>query len=229
MAMLTGALTIPLAGCGGLFPNKYRFKLTVDVDTPSGSRSGSSVYQVTASNSAGVLPEERKRDWAVKGEAAAVELPNGQLLLSLLRTTNPKRQDLALMSMAAFDPAFRNDVVESAKRISDGDGTRTKAQLDSSEYPLLVLFENPADKTSIREINPAGLASDLGAGYAIRGIAVELTGDAVTDGLSRRLPWLASQQGALIKIPFSEYPPPGVPLPVAARLTERDFSQGTVQ
>src|SRR5690242_13207563 len=73
-----------LSGCA-LLPHRYSFKLTVEVETPQGVRSGSSVYQVSAASMpALLLPNERKRDWVVKGEAVAVDLPNGQTLFALM-------------------------------------------------------------------------------------------------------------------------------------------------
>lgn len=76
-----------------MFPEKYRLRLTVEVDTPQGLRKGSSVYEVWANNKTALLPDEAKRDWGVRGEAVAVDLPNGQTLFAPLKT-NAKHGDL---------------------------------------------------------------------------------------------------------------------------------------
>ena len=142
-----------LSGCD-LLPHRYRFKLTIEVATPQGVRSGSSVYQVWAARMPALLPNERKRDWVVKGEAVAVDLPNGQTLFALMRTGNLYRSDLALMSMAALDTAFKNDVVESAGRLAWGFSVHHKAEVQPNDYPLLVVFADNLVPASAKQVDP---------------------------------------------------------------------------
>jgi hypothetical protein len=229
MTMLAAVLASPLAGCGVLPRKSYRFRMTVEVETPEGLTSGSSVYQVTAGNTPALLPDEHKRDWAVKGEAALIDLPDGKLLAVILRTRNGSRPDLARMSMAAFDPAFRNDIVESAGRIISGHDALTKAEVGPADYPILLLFEDPTKAASAKQVDPIDPGSSERFPYKLHRISVERTDDAVTSGIVRKLTWLPRQHGALLQVPFSQYPPAGTPLPAAANLTEHDFSQGMVR
>jgi hypothetical protein len=216
--------TTLLGGCALIMPHRYRFKLTVEVQTPDGLRRGSSVYQVSAANLPAVLPNEAKRDWSVRGEAVAVDLPDGRTLFALMRTRNRFHQDLALMSLASLDPKFKNDVVESAGRVALGFTTRQKADVQTGDYPLLVVFGDNADPGTAKEVE-LGSPSNLGPGYGPIRMSVESTSELVTSGIERRLPWLSTHHGALIHIPFKDYPPPGEPLPLGARITERDFRQ----
>ena len=172
-----------------MFPHKYRFRLTVEVETPQGLRSGSSVYQVWANDTTAVLPEEAKRDWGVKGEAVAVDLPGGRTLFALLKTVNPMREDLARMSMAALDPAFNNDIVESARRISRGSGVRANADVMPNNYPLLVRFRDVADPKSVERVAAANSAAAFGPRVRLRRITVEVTDDPVTTGIEKRFSW----------------------------------------
>lgn len=204
-------LMLTLAGCNKL-SHTYRFKLTVNVQTAHGVRSGSSVYQVTAGNIPSLLPNERKRDWSVKGQAVAIDLPDHRTLFALLRTDNPNRDDLARMSMATLDSSFHNDVVESAGRLASGSGVAERAEVKRADYPLLITFGDPAVPGSARQ--PA---------EKIAKITAELTHEPVSRGIERRLPWLKTHHGALLHLPISAYPPPGTALPLAARLTEEDF------
>ena len=222
LVVLGCILSTLLTSCGFIAPHRYRFRLTVQVQTPDGLRRGSSVYQVAAANLPALLPDEHKRDWSVKGDAVAVNLPDGRTLFALMRTRNAFREDLALMSLAALDPKFKNDVVESAGRVALGFSTNQKADVRPGDFPLLVVFENNADPRSAKEVDPAGRGS-LGPGYGSIRITVERTGDPVTRGIETRLPWLAAHHGALLHVPFKDYPPPGTPLPIAARITESDF------
>jgi hypothetical protein len=127
------------------------------------------------------------------------------------------------MSIAALDPKFTNDVVASAGRVALG-RTNGRADVQRGDYPLLVVFGDNADPKSAKEVEPAGRGS-LGPGYGSIRITVEKTGEPVTRGIEKRLPWLAVHQGALLHVPFKDYPPPGTPLPIAARITENDFRQ----
>ena len=92
-----GLLVAPLflSGCAELFPSKYRFRMTVEVETPEGLRRGSSVYQIWANDTTSILPDEAKRDWGSKGEAVAVDLPGGKTLFALMKTANSMREDMA--------------------------------------------------------------------------------------------------------------------------------------
>ena len=224
LVLLACLLSTLMTGCGVIIPHHYRFKLTVEVRTPAGVRRGSSVYQVTAANLPALLPNEQKRDWSVKGEAVAVDLPDGRTLFALMRTRNAFQEDLALMSLAALDPKFKNDVVESAGRVGLGFSTNRRAEVQRADFPLLVVFGDTADPKSALEIDP-DRSGALGPGYGPIRISIEKTSEPVTRRIEKRLPWLATHHGALLNVPFKDYPPPGTPLPVAARITERDFRQ----
>lgn len=77
-----------------------------------------------------------------------MDLPNGQTLFALLKT-NAKHGDLAGLSMTALDPAFQNDIVESAARIASGKGVKRQAEVAPEDYPMLVTFRDLADRTSV--------------------------------------------------------------------------------
>lgn len=192
-SLLAAAMALTLSGCAEMFPEKYRLRLTVEVDTPQGLRKGSSVYEVWANNKTALLPDEVKRDWGVRGEAVAVDLPNGQTLFALLKT-NAKHGDMAGLSMTALDPAFRNDIVESAARIASGDGFKRQANVAPDNYPMLVYFRDLADPASVQVVNPADFASPFGPGYALRIITVQITDEAVTTIIEKKLTWLSSHR-----------------------------------
>ena len=191
LGVLAAGAGLLVAGCS-LFNGKasYRFRLTVEIETPQGLKSGSSVYEVWAStNSARLLPEEHARDWGVKGEAVAVVLPTGQTLFALLKT-GAIHGDLASMSMAAMDPAFRNDIVESAGRIAGGDGIRSPAEVARADWPMLVQFGDMGDPKSVEQVNPQAAG--------VKRITVELTEDPVTSVIGKRLVWLPSYYDTLL-------------------------------
>jgi hypothetical protein len=175
-----------LAGCGLLFATKYRFRMTVEVQTPQGIKTGSSVYEVwAAANAARMFPEERARDWGVKGEALVIDLSTGPVFV-LLKTDDAMRPDLALMSMTALDPDFDNDVVESAARIAGHWSTRRGA-VPRAVWPMMVRFGDINDPKTMERVDPTAIG--------VKRIALETTGDAVTTGIEKRLPNFAVGSG----------------------------------
>lgn len=186
MGLLAGAVAISTTGCAGPFRNRYRFKLTVEVETPEGLKSGCSVIEVWATYN---FPGSQERLWGVKGEAVAVDLPGGQTLFALLKT-NAHFGDMAGLSMTTLDPRFHYDVVESAERIGRRDGIRSPAEVAPKDYPLLVRFRSVADPASVRRVDPADLATSFGLGARLKRITIEVTDDAVTTGIAKQLVWL---------------------------------------
>ncbi len=86
MAGLVFGAGAVLGGCGFLtttFPT-YRFRLTIDIDTPLGRRSGSSVYEVRTSKTGRNFPASPNQvSYTVRGEALVVDLASGALFAVL--------------------------------------------------------------------------------------------------------------------------------------------------
>ena len=194
--VLAGGLALLLSGCGIGSKSTYRFRLTVEVDTPEGTRSGSSVYEVMARNMPGMDPSGMVREWKVRGEAVAIDLPGGEVLFALLKTVNPTgHDDLAYSSMAALDPAFNYDYVESARRIANGAGIRSSTELSPRDYPMLVTFRDIADPKTVERVDPTNFPATFGSGVRLKRITVEVTDDAVTSGIEKRLPSYGAETG----------------------------------
>lgn len=193
MAFIATAV-VSLTGCGSAPTHSYRFKLTVEVTTPAGLRSGMSVYEVSAKSLNAILPDQADRTWSTKGEAVVVDLPGGQTLFALLKT-GAIHGDMASLSMEALDPAFNNDVVESARRISQGQGISSPAIVERTNYPVLVRFKNISDPKSIQNVNSDDLAAIFGTGFAVKRIFVEVSDAPVTAGIEKRLPSYGPETG----------------------------------
>ncbi len=205
-------------------PITYRFIMTVIVDTPRGARTASSVFEVKAGRSPNLLPDEASRDWTVTGEAVAVDILPGKRLFALLRTVNPMRADLAQVSMAALDPEFNNDIVESAERISDGMGIQTSADLSLEDLPLLVTFRDLSDPKSIMIVEPGALDAAFGPGVALQRITIERTERSITNSLERELTWL---NGFAEERLDSDFEPTTSPT-LAQQLRQGDFRRGAI-
>lgn len=182
---LLGTAVFGLGGCGAQNPYKFNAKVTVYVETPNGERSGSSVYEVWANNS---YPGTTRRIWGQRGEAVAVDLPNGRTLFSLLKT-DAIHGDIASMTLATLDREFNNTMVESTQKLA-GYGTSDPSPIMTQDYPMLVTFKDIADPTSVMRVDPDDLAASFGAGYRLKAIKVQVTDEPVTVGIAERLGWL---------------------------------------
>jgi hypothetical protein len=193
MAMLAALLATPLVGCGdGLLPKSYRFRMTVEVETPDGLKSGSSVYEQTVGVNRLPLGDlSGKRGIRTRGEAVAVDLPGNQTLFALIPDSEA--------AQAVLDPDWHNDWVESARRITAGQtpsGPLPMTPVQSSDpagrrgYPILVRFRDINDPATVELVDPDNLASSFGAGVILKQITLQLTDEQVSDTITQRLKWL---------------------------------------
>ena len=213
MGVLAGAAAAVLAGCGLLNSTyTYRYRMRVEVDTPEGLKTGSSVQEQMATKYAfpGLLGGA-ERDLTTRGEAVAVDMPGGQTLFALLCESR--------LVQSVLDPAWKNDWVESGRRIAGGDTPQEPLAMTPGwqrerfdpliGYPLLVRFRNLADPASVEEVDPANLAASFGSGVRLRRITVQVTDEAVTMGIEKRLGWLPQVYDLLRG---SDFKPEGIPV-----------------
>lgn len=190
LGVLAGGAAALLSGCGLSGNPSYRFKMTVEVDTAEGLKTGSSVYEVETTGSSDLMYGGKGSRFKLRGEAVAVDLPGGRTLFALLKTVAMSGHDnLGVSSMVAMDPAFDYDWMASTKKIASGDGIKSPAEVPIGYYPLLVMFGDINDPKSVEKVDPARIA--------VKRITVEVTDDAVTSEIERRLGWLPTHRGTL--------------------------------
>ena len=211
----------------------YRYRLTVEVDTPAGVRSGSSVIEVEQrlgrpmSNPGGMAIDRRAR-----GQAVMVDLPDGRTLFALLRSEDETDWASSVMQTAApriegepFEERFDNMLLIDGEVELPRRWPPVAGGLELAGWPMLVTFADLADPTSVTLVDPDDLAATFGEGVALRRITVEMTDDPVTEGIEERLGWLSEVRGALVDLPVRDYPPVGTPLPLHNTLTRADFEK----
>jgi hypothetical protein len=210
----------------------YRYRLTVEVDTPEGVKTGSSVIAVEQSLSRSTAaPAKVGVQRKVRGEAVAVDLPSGKTLFALLRSEN--NVDWASYVYVYLAPHEKGKPFEDQlDNVLQVTGERTLPRMwppvgflgERSAYPMLVTFGDLTDPTSVAEVDPDDLAASLGEGVTLKRITVELTGDPVTTGIEERLRWVRNHIGTLVyrprNLPIGEMPP-------AHRLNGSDFRRTT--
>lgn len=178
-----------LAGCGILFPtSSYRFRMTVEVDTPQGPRSGSSVLEITSGLQN--LPGKGKTPVTfLTGEAVAVDLSDEKTLFALTSDL-PSGGGLEGGITRLFKPdAIGPDAfVASVTKLGRSDQAGRTVELPHELYPKLVTFRDIQDRMSVEAVDPANLVESFGPKVTLRRITAVLTNDKLTTGIQRRLP-----------------------------------------
>ncbi|WP_427964340.1 hypothetical protein [Altererythrobacter sp.] len=204
----------------------YRFRMTVEVNTPEGLATGSSVYEVQAERTTTFMTGN-DRHWGSRGEAVAVDLPGGRTLFALLKTS-AHFGDMAGLSMNSLHPGFPGtgyDVVGVAKELSKG-MHKGPAEVAPADYPMLVTFGDLGDPTSVALVDPDDLAASFDEGVSLKRITVQITRDPVTTGIEQRLGWLPAHIGSLVRRPNNV---PIGNMPIEQRLNRTDFRSGVSQ
>lgn len=210
MALLAGAaLALPGCGVAGERLPDYRYRLTVEVETPEGLKTGSSVIEVsTAVAGRNSIPTPGAVSHRVRGEAVTVDLGGRGMLFALLRSDD--NSDWASNVMFRFAPKVprahdadgkfdadsyfeaqfaamlkQRDPIELPRTFPDQGHLK-----DQPARPMLVRFANIADPTTVEKVDPDDLAVSFGQGVKLKRITVQITDDPVTTGIEKRLGWM---------------------------------------
>lgn len=197
---LVGGVASVLGGCGFIFPlDTFRQRIMVEIDTPSGIRSGYSVVE-TEVHKGKSWGDASGTQFRVRGEAVAVDLPGGRTLFALLRGAGEASGDPAAYQTRLISDALRAGATPSkaiafeALSLMDTRAAAKDAELSlelpPTLYPMLVTFRDIDDPKSVERVNPADLAARFGTGVRLKRITVEVTDDEVTTGIEKWLRWL---------------------------------------
>jgi hypothetical protein len=172
----------------------HKYRLAVEVETPDGIRSASTVLSVHPDRG-----YSRKGSTLTKGDALWVDLGGGKNLLALLAHLDDKNIELDGMNfvaLRAFNAAGRKTTFNAMNQMT---GT---AQVAGALIPVLAAFSDGNDPATMRVVKPDDLAATYGNGFALRGVSVEavpngfwpldfgsMLGEPVTRGIEAKLPW----------------------------------------
>jgi hypothetical protein len=174
---------------------KFRFRMTVEIDTPAGLRSGSSVIENRIRHFIPIMMDGAGIQFTTRGEAVAVDLPDGRTLFLLVR---PDYNYLGAVRNAANAgsalPVFARqyDFQSEAKFARDMRRTGAVVTIPPSEHwTRMIWFRDPADPGSFEQVDPAALAASLGPGISLRRITVRASEEEIGRDILKRLPWVA--------------------------------------
>ena len=200
--VLAGALVAAGAMLGGCWPIfgpesvTFRYRMTVEVQTPQGLRSGSAVREVLGRNAhflgSGGFSTPR-------GEAVMVELPNRETLFVLLDDGRGPIYDYGNVVPALLWPEgeFGGDQTVANAKIAISNHALIElprtAQKPSSLsgisdlWPLMVRFKDISDPDSAEKVDPDNMPASFGSGYVVRRITIQITDEPVTDVIKKIL------------------------------------------
>lgn len=179
------ALLAGLYGCAGQ-AHSYRYRLTVDVETPQGVRTGSTVREIEWIPQGSLSATEFTT--RQKGEAVAVDLPGGETLFVLMDVDGHEAIRAAVGQGAQNDVKMLLDRASADREVyvyPPASALRSR----NLSYPRLVRFRDLADPKTAEFVPPDDLASAFGPGVSLKRIALQIVDEPVSNDIPRRLPW----------------------------------------
>ena len=178
----------------------HKYRLTVEVDTPDGIKSASSVMAVHPDRS-----YSRGGRTQTKGDAVLVDLGGGKNLVALLAHIDQTLDldGMNYVALRAFRAAGRNVSFNEMSRLTGA------VPVTGALIPVLVSFTDLGNPRSGRTVPPDGLATVLGNGFGLHGVSAEVVpnglwpldfggplGEPVTRGILAKLGWLDGPDNA---------------------------------
>lgn len=226
LGLLAGAATFLLTACGRS-PGTLRCRVTIEVETPQGLKTGFSVVEnrnwKPPSMSFGVLSSGGASTY---GEAPTVDLGNGRVLFAPLHDPNYSRRIYQmLMNMLRYDDldpplSRRYKSGEWPESYTEATDLESFAVIQRKDYPMLVTFGDLADPTSVKEVNPDNLAGTFGSGYRLKRITAQVTDEDITMEFEELFPAIAN-----FKKTFGSISARRIDTPITSRLQKPNFIQ----
>jgi hypothetical protein len=169
----------------------YRYRMTVEVEADGKVHSGSSVVQVTYEIPPEWLLSANRLTPRVKGEAVFVDLGNGRNLIALLAAgQNADNVNYPYYIVPKlFGLTFSDEDLPKYGRLQDS------GEIPASDLPTFVTFTDLNDPKTARVVEPYEFPEVFGEGVRFRGATIEMTRDAVTNGITEKLPWILTLKG----------------------------------
>lgn len=185
----------------------WRYKLTVEIETPEGIKTGSAVREVHAESGPQILPDANPVYTTMRGESVVVDLGARGQVFALLKTYRDGIDGGFLIINRAYP--FTGDPIA---RVRYYDTLLTDpVTLTAELYPMLVRFRDPQDPRTVENLldisacpepNPHPMrfclkndhfAEAFGDGVKLKSVTIALTDQPVTTGVVERyLPWIAT-------------------------------------
>lgn len=193
-------LSMSVAGCSRALPT-YRYRMTVDVQTPEGVKHGSSVIEIRNVDKGRGFPgpEAGGIDQTVVGEAVPISLPHGATIYALLTRPGDEQYAARLMTRLHSDLSRSRPFDEFLRQLPTRRAETNLPRLidpvapdrgPQPFWPMFVTFVDNRRPGTVREIDPTGFSLPDGEKVFVRNITVQMTDDRPAFQISRFLPWV---------------------------------------
>jgi hypothetical protein len=236
LAMSLIATAAIAAGVKTVYPSgTWRYKITVNIETPEGLKTGSAVREVHIQTVPNYNPQVPGVDVQVKGEAAVIDLGKRGKVFSLLRNLyGPDYAYDVVFTAFPGPPGFTPEGLKYYSHLKNA-----KAILKSEQYPMFVRFRDINDPKTVEDLykletyeHPNGPGTEtrirlkndnfekvFGKGVKLKSVEIEITDEPVTKKINKVLPPFSPDKG------FEEWRKSlnyGDPLGIDRSLFERD-------
>lgn len=171
----------------GFSSDEVRYRLTVEVETPEGLKTGSSVMGFKLARG---FPQPYQSSF--RGEAVAVDLgQRGQLFMLLGKTAMlPEYVFRRTGLLSGMPKEKRSNRMEILDFLADQVGVEADLQLSRPvEIQRFVRFRDINNPATVEEVDPQNLAVTYGKGVALRRISIEITDKYEPSGIEKHFIW----------------------------------------
>lgn len=199
-----------VAGSSGEYPSaKIRYKMTVEVETPEGIKTGSAVREISMVSRPEMLAEGNDTHVRLEeGEAIVVDLGQRGILFATLGGSMD--DGIAAMFNAFPSHCPEGNVSRCGIRHYSSLKNDAEALLPVKSYPTLITFKNLQDPLSVitaRDVSSClpdqsscenlivSLENAFGKGVLLKRITIKLTHEGPTEEIKKWLPWLEVLKG----------------------------------
>lgn len=164
----------------------WRYKITVEVETPEGIKTGSAIREVRAKTNLTkyINPDVKGMTYEVIGEAVVVDLGKGKILLEL-------------PSYEVFFTAFKIKDYKSDIERFESLPVSSVGEIDSSNHPFIT-FSNLDDPQTIKTVYAESFEKIFGENFKLNRVSLQKTDEEVTWGIVRKyLKWFDTKKMGL--------------------------------
>lgn len=216
LLLIAGGTAVAWAMDSDHLAGSWRYKVTVEIETPEGLKTGSAVRQVDVYLQYNVVGA-KSTILKVKGEAVAVDLGKRGVLFAVMGTDDYYTV-FQKFPIPGQPPGAGGTLPEGIKyysQLKEG-----KAVLEPEQYPRLVRFRDMNDPKTVELVLETGGCERMnaighcasgefkvladrfeeffGEGVKLRNITIEMTGEPVTWDIDKYLSWLANLKGGYL-------------------------------
>lgn len=172
---------LALVGCDYLWASHWNYRITVEVITPEGHKSGSAVRRVDA----WLQPQFPNPDMSpvvhkVTGEAVAVNLGERGVLFALIDWSSYNDVYSAIQGPGTT----LSERLKFYRTLPPG----TKGYLTPDSYPEFATFTDLSDPKSLKTVDSKSLHEVFGEGVRFKEITIEITREPVTWAIEKLVP-----------------------------------------